>query len=82
MEKEMTFEEWRNYGRDNFEIIPIFWSKNDIRDYAESILEVELIEEEVSEIAYDLHRYFDAEYGINWDTISIMIRDKIKERGA
>lgn len=54
--------------------IMVFWHKDDIRSKAEE-MEVELTDEQVDEIANDICRNHDAEYGINWDSIEFRIQE-------
>lgn len=51
------------------EVIRHIWDKNDIREL-ETVRP--LTEEEVDQIAMDIERYVDCEYGINWQYIQDM----------
>ena len=54
--------------------IRVFWNKEDIicQDRANhvEIDGVELTEEQVSEVVYNIEQSFDANIGVNWDVIS------------
>jgi len=59
------------------DIIPVFWSKNDIVDFES---DEELANKEVDEIFDELAQRHDAEIGINWDVIRSYKQQKIDER--
>lgn len=59
------------------DIIPVFWSRNDIVDFES---DEELTNKEVDEIFEELAQYHDAEIGINWDVITSYKQQKIDER--
>ena len=54
--------------------IRVFWNKEDIifQDRANhvEIDGVELTDEQVSEVVYNIEQSFDANIGVNWDVIS------------
>ena len=61
------------------EIIDIFWCKDDIR-LTSTAKEANLTEQEVDDIAGNIARKHDAEYGINWDLIDFWINETISNR--
>lgn len=48
------------------------WQELDIKDKAEE-MGIELTDDEVSEVAENIERSFDAEFGINWEVIATHI---------
>lgn len=69
IETEELIQELCNRG-----FIRVFWNKEDIifQDRANhvEIDGVELTDEQVSEVVYNIEQSFDANIGVNWDVIS------------
>lgn len=63
------------------DIIPVFWSKNDILCCnGDNDKPFDLLEEEVDKVFYRLDHFHDGEVGINWDVIKCQIQMVIDER--
>ena len=62
------------------DIIPVFWSKNDIIGVSGEFLEEDLSEDEIEQVCVKLERFHDATIGINWDVIKCQIQMVIDER--
>mgnify|MGYP000325996868 CR=1 FL=1 len=63
-------------------IIPVFWSRNDVKDIVEDEEDpLDLTEDEIEQICVELERFHDATIGINWDIIKCVIQNVIDERG-
>lgn len=65
---------------DKTDLLSIFWNKQDIEYCAKDMLDIELTEDQISEIKYNIEQSFDAEIGINWDVIKCQIQMVIDER--
>lgn len=65
---------------DKTDLLSIFWNKQDIEYCAKDMLDIELTEDQISEIKYNIEQSFDAENGINWDVIKCQIQMVIDER--
>jgi len=53
--------------------VMVFWNEDDVRKSAED-LEIELTDDQITNILYNLEAKFDASIGINWDTIEEAIQ--------
>ena len=62
------------------DIIPVFWSKDDVIGCAHE-QEVLLTDDEIEQVCVRLERFHDATIGINWDVIKCQIQMLIDERG-
>ncbi len=63
------------------DIISVFWNRDDIKSIVEDEENpLDLSDEEIDKVCYDLERYHDAEVGINWDVIKCQIQMLIDER--
>ena len=62
------------------DLLSIFWNKQDIDYCSKVMLDIELTEDQISEIKYNIEQSFDAENGINWDVIKCQIQMVIDER--
>ena len=60
--------------------IAIVWSAEDVQTIAEENYDTTLSEVEIKTVLYNLRRRFDAEIGINWDTIDFWVSEVISER--
>ena len=49
--------------------IRVLWNKEDVINTAE-INDIELTDEQVSEVIYNIEQSFDANIGVNWDVIA------------
>lgn len=64
------------------DIIPVFWSKEDIRcTNDDDDNPFDLTEDEIEQVRIRLEMFHDAEIGINWDVIKCQIQMIIDERG-
>ena len=59
-------------------LVDVLWSKDDILFQAAND-DVTLTENQVDEVADRLQDEFDANYGINWDTISMRIQEVLED---
>lgn len=63
------------------DIIPVFWSKEDIRcTNDDDDNPFDLTEDEIEQVRIRLEMFHDAEIGINWDVIKCQIQMVIDER--
>ena len=59
--------------------ISIIWSTEDVLHQAKQ-RDVKLTEDEANSILLEMQRDYDADVGINWETIDVYIDDLVDER--
>jgi hypothetical protein len=58
----------------NEQICQIIWCANDVKMQAEE-MDLEISEEEISDVLYEMEHRHDANYGISWETIDYYLGD-------
>lgn len=64
VDTELLIQELCNRG-----YIRVLWNKEDVTNIAERN-DIELTDEQVSEVIYNIEQSFDANIGVNWDVIA------------
>jgi len=64
IDTELLIQELCNRG-----YIRVLWNKEDVINTAERN-DIELTDEQVSEVIYNIEQSFDANIGVNWDVIA------------
>lgn len=71
----------RNHSSDE-PIAYSLWGAGDVRCLAEQEGRRQPSDDECREIIEAFHRYHDAEYGLNWQTLSAVIHDRLEVKGG
>lgn len=78
----MNIREYIKYLENNYdcdtEIVNAIWLGDDIRQYAEE-LGIEITKEQVTHVIEWLDHNWDADLGINWNTIELAINEIVKK---
>lgn len=74
LDTELLINELQNRG-----YLRVLWHREDIVHMAEE-MEVTLDDDEIDSVMDDIENKHDANYGVNWDYIKIMINDAIDNR--
>ena len=74
LDTELLIEELQNRG-----YIRVFWHRDDIINVAET-QEITLNEDEIGSIMTEIEERHDANYGVNWEFITICIYDVVSNR--
>lgn len=59
----------------DYEIVSVWWTKDDIEGFSHDDLGIPLSDEQISEIISIAELSFSAQTGINWDVIEKIIRE-------